>query len=281
MSPYRLDATGKVILVTGATDGLGKAVSVAVAERGGTVLLHGRDQRRLTDTVAEIGVRVPDAIVRAYRADFASLSEVRDMAAAIVECEPRLDVVISNAGIGFPSERRKSLDGNELVLQVNHLAGYLLVRDLSDLLATSAPARIVFVASAGQHAIDFGDFMLREHYDPGIVYHRSKLAQVMTAFDLAPRLPAGVTVNALHPATYMPTKLLTADMRPKASLDQGVNAVVRLALDPQLASMTGGYINVDIPARAHQQAYDVDARRRLRELTDQAIATVLSVEEVS
>ena len=201
MNPHRLDATGKVILVTGATDGLGKAVSLAVAERGGTVLLHGRDQGRLTDTVATIAAQVPDAIVRTYHADFASLSEVRDMAAAIVEREPRLDVVISNAGIGFPSERRESIDGNELVLQVNHLAGYLLVRDLGGLLARSAPARIVFVASAGQHAIDLDDFMLREHYDPAAAYQRSKLAQVMTAFDLAPRLPAGVTVNAVHPST--------------------------------------------------------------------------------
>jgi NAD(P)-dependent dehydrogenase (short-subunit alcohol dehydrogenase family) len=275
MNHHRLDATGKVILVTGATDGLGKAVSFALAERGGTVLLHGRDERRLTDTAAEIAVRAPEAIVRTYRADFASLKDVRDMAATIVDREPRLDILISNAGIGFPSERRESLDGNELVLQVNHLAGYLLVCDLIDLLATSAPARIVFVASAGQQAIDFSDFMLREHYDPGVAYQRSKLAQAMTAFDLALRLPAGVTVNAVHPSTYMPTKLLTGDMQPRTSLDQGVNAVVRLALDPKLATMTGEYINVKVPARGHPQAYDPEARQRLRELTDQAVATAL------
>lgn len=269
------DAAGKVILVTGATDGLGKALSSALAELGATVLLHGRADDRLADAAAQILATAPKAEVRTYRADFASLSEVADMATAIRAREPRLDVLVSNAGIGFPPQRLESVDGYELVLQVNHLAGYLLVRELTDLMARSSPARIVMVASAGQDPIDFDDLMLDRLYDPALAYHRSKLAQIMTAFDLAQRLPSGVTANAIHPSTYMPTKLLADSMDPRTSLSEGVDVVLALALDPVFATVSGEFIKVAEPARAHPQAYDENARVRLREASDRLIRNAL------
>jgi NAD(P)-dependent dehydrogenase (short-subunit alcohol dehydrogenase family) len=270
------DGVGKVVLVTGATDGLGKAVACALAELGATVLLHGRSEDRLADTAAEILASAPTAEVRTYRADFATLTEVADMAATICECEPRLDVLVSNAGVGFPPQRLESADGYELVFQVNHLAGYLLVRDLAKLLAASVPARIVIVASAGQAAIDFDDVMLERHYDPALAYHRSKLAQIMTAFDLAQRLPAGLTVNAIHPSTYMPTKLLADSMEPTTDLSEGVEAVLALALDQAYEEVSGEYINVNEPAQAHPQAYDEEARERLRAVSERAIREALT-----
>jgi NAD(P)-dependent dehydrogenase (short-subunit alcohol dehydrogenase family) len=268
-------AAGKTILVTGATDGLGKALSFALAELGATVLLHGRAEDRLAGTAADIRASAPAAAVRSYRGDFSSLSEVANMAAAICTHEARLDVVVSNAGVGFPPQRLESTDGYELVLQMNHLAGYLLVRELTELLAASVPARIVMVASAGQDAIDFDDLMLDRRYDPALAYHRSKLAQIMTAFDLAKRLPAGVTANAIHPSTYMPTKLLADTMDPRTSITEGVNALLGLALDPALATLNGQYFKVTEPARAHPQAYDESARRRLREASDHLIHAAL------
>ena len=137
-----------VVLVTGATDGLGRAVAASLARSGATVLLHGRSEERLAATLAE----VPGA--RAYRADLASLAEVRRLAAEVLEREPRLDVLVSNAGIGATvpggGARMESADGHELRFAVNYLAGYVLSRELVPLLARSAPARIVHVASAGQ-----------------------------------------------------------------------------------------------------------------------------------
>lgn len=117
--------------------------------------------------------------------------------------------------------------------------------------------------------------MLRRRYEPAVAYHRSKLAQIMAAFDLAQRLPTGVTVNAIHPSTYMPTKLLAHGMDPKSSLDEGVDAVVALALDPTLQQWNGEYIEVTARKQAHPQAYDADARRRLREMSDRLIDSAI------
>jgi NAD(P)-dependent dehydrogenase (short-subunit alcohol dehydrogenase family) len=269
------DAAGTVVLVTGATDGLGKAVAIALAKSGATVLLHGRANERLADVAAQILATTPSAEVRTYRSDFASLLEVANMAAEIRKREPRIDVLISNAGLGFPPKRLTSVDGYELVFQVNHLAGYLLICELTDLLAASKPARIVMVASAGQARIDFDDLMLTDHYEPALAYHRSKLAQIMTTFDLAERLPLGVTANVLHPSTYMPTKLLIESMAPKTSLSEGVGAVLALALDSAFMAVTGHYFNVTELGRAHPQAYDENARAMLRKDSDLLIRIAL------
>jgi NAD(P)-dependent dehydrogenase (short-subunit alcohol dehydrogenase family) len=135
---------------------------------------------------------------------------------------------------------------------------------------TAAPARIVNVASAGQMAIDFDDVMLEDGYDGVRAYCQSKLAQIMHAFDLAEELrDAGVTATALHPATYMPTKIvLDAGVTPASPLEQGLEATWRLVADPSLEGVTGAYFNGTREARADAQAYDADARRRLRELSE-------------
>src|SRR5690242_9341865 len=155
MTTYDLD--GKVVLITGATDGLGRALARDVAAAGGTVLVHGRSEERIAETLAE----VPGA--RAYQADLASLDAVRGLVAEVREREPRLDVLVSNAGIGATrpggDTRQVSADGIELRFAVNYLAGYVLTRGLLDLLTASAPSRIVNVSSAGQVAIDFDDVM--------------------------------------------------------------------------------------------------------------------------
>ena len=132
------------------------------------------------------------------------------------------------------------------------------------------------MASAGQETVDFDDVMLERHYDPALAYHRSKLAQIMTAFDLAQRLPAGVTANAIHPSTYMPTKLLADSMDPTTDLSEGVEAVLALALDQAYEEVSGEYINVNEPAQAHPQAYDEEARERLREVSERAIREALA-----
>jgi NAD(P)-dependent dehydrogenase (short-subunit alcohol dehydrogenase family) len=264
----------QVVLVTGATDGLGRAVAADLAARGATVLLHGRSDARLERTLADLRAATGSDRFRGYRADFAALAEVRALADEILAAEPRLDALVNNAGVGttLPGDgaRMESADGHELRFAVNYLAGYLLTRRLIGLLERSAPARIVNVASAGQIPIDFGDVMLTRGYSGTRAYCQSKLAQVLFTFDLADELrDRGVTATALHPATYMPTKMVLAARGSAVStLDEGVEAVVRLVADPALDGVTGAYFNGTREAGAEAQAYDRDARRALRELSD-------------
>jgi NAD(P)-dependent dehydrogenase (short-subunit alcohol dehydrogenase family) len=261
----------QVILVTGATDGLGRGVAADLASRGATVLLHGRSPERLERTLAELRDETGSEKLRTYRADFASLAEVRAMAAEVTANEGRLDALVNNAGIGFLPEREFSQDGVELVLQVDYLAGYLLTRELLPLIQASAPSRIVFVASAGQAPIDFDDPMMDDGYDAGRAYCQAKLAQINQTMDMAGRLDGDVAVTALHPSTFMPTKILGPGMDPRSTVQEGIDATVRLVADPELEGVTGVYFNVQDAARAMDQAYDPDAQRRLRELSEQLV----------
>jgi NAD(P)-dependent dehydrogenase (short-subunit alcohol dehydrogenase family) len=260
------DLAGKVVLVTGATDGLGRAVAIALAQRGATLLVHGRDRARDEASLAKVqAADSPEA--RLYVADFAVLAEVQSMAEAILTSEPRLDVLVNNAGI-MQDQRQESADGHELTFQVDYLAGFLLTHRLVPLLKRSAPARIVNVASAGQASIDFRDVMLERHWDGWQAYCQAKLAQIMMTFDLAEDLAGtGVTVTALHPATLMPTKMVVGRFAVQSTLEDGVRNTVRLIADPALTSISGRYFNGDQPGKAHRQAYEITARARLRDLS--------------
>jgi NAD(P)-dependent dehydrogenase (short-subunit alcohol dehydrogenase family) len=267
----------QVIMVTGATDGLGRALATELAGRGATLLLHGRDEVRLADTVERIRAENANEKPRTYVADFSSLDEAGGMAERIERDQGRIDVLVNNAGIGttLPGDgvRMESRDGHELRFAVNYLAHFLLTRRLESLIVRSAPARIVNVSSAGQAPIDFDDVMLERAYDGVQAYCQSKLAQVMLTFDLAEELrDAGVTVNCLHPASYMPTKIVMhARGSAVSTLEEGRDATMRLAADAALDGVTGRYFNGQSEARAHPQAYDPDARRRLRELSERLV----------
>jgi NAD(P)-dependent dehydrogenase (short-subunit alcohol dehydrogenase family) len=146
----------------------------------------------------------------------------------------------------------------------------VLTQELLDLLRASAPARIVNVASAGQTPIDFDDVMLERGYRGVRAYCQSKLAQIISTFDLAERLDGtGVTVTALHPATYMPTKIVAS---PTSSLQEGVQATLRLVADPALEGVTGRYYDREREASPDPQAFDANARRWLRELSERLAA---------
>jgi NAD(P)-dependent dehydrogenase (short-subunit alcohol dehydrogenase family) len=152
---------------------------------------------------------------------------------------------------------------------VNYLAGFLLTRLLLPLLQASRPARIVNVASIGQEPLDFDDPMLDRGYSGIRAYRRSKLAQVMSTFDLAGQLrDAGVTVNCLHPATFMDTAMVRmSGIAPASTVEEGADAILRLVLDERLAATTGEFFDGQRPARAIAQAYDAAARERLRDLS--------------
>src|SRR3954447_11806069 len=254
----RFAAMRPTVLITGATDGLGRGVAERLRADGARVLVHGRDEQRL----AAIGGET-------FLADLSSLDEVRRLADDVERSTDELHVLISNAGIGTgrPDERtrQESRDGFELRFAVNYLAGFALTLPLLPLPRRSPPARIVNVASLGQAPLDFDDVMLERDYSGGRAYSQSKLAQITSTMTLAQRLAdTGVTVTSLHPATYMPTKIVLEEAgRSIDTLEEGVDATVRLAVSPELEGVTGGFYDRQAESAAHPQAYDPEAQRRL------------------
>ena len=259
--------TGKAALVTGSTDGVGGLVARKLGQAGARVLVHGRDAERGARVVAEIEASGGAATFLA--ADLSSLEEVRRLASAVQATVGWLDILINNAGIGTAGPRQTSAEGFELRFTVNYLAGFLLTLLLLPLIKNSAPARIVNVSSAGQQPIDFDDVMLTRGYSGARAYCQSKLAQIMFTIDLAAALQGtGITVTCLHPATYMDTSMVRrAGVRPLSTVEEGARAILNLATSPAVAGRTGLYFNGLREARAHAQAYDADARRRLQALS--------------
>ena len=254
------------VFITGATDGLGKALALRLAAEGAEVIAHGRDPVRLGTTGVELNAVATGPRVRTVLADLSDLVQVQRLADDVLELTNNLDAFVSNAGIGsgLPAgrSRQTSFDGYELRFAVNYLAGFRLTLDLLDLLRASAPARVVNVASIGQHPIDFDDLMIEHGYTGSRAYGQSKLAQVMSGFTLAERLsPEAVTVNSLHPATYMPTKMVMQEVGHSIdSLTTGVEATHRLVTAPALAAVSGRFFDRTREATANPQAYDEVAR---------------------
>jgi NAD(P)-dependent dehydrogenase (short-subunit alcohol dehydrogenase family) len=263
--------TGKTVLITGSTDGVGRYVAAKLAAAGAHVLIHGRDEARAKTLADEIR-REGHGKATFHHADLSSLAGARRLAEMVIAGHKRLDVFISNAGIGSMSlgpERRVSADGHELRFAVNYLSGFVLVRLLLPLLKTGAPSRIVNVASLGQHPLDFDDVMLTKGYTGTRAYAQSKLAQIMFTIDLAQELDgSGVTVNALHPATYMNTTMVReGGITPISTVEQGGKAILHLAEGDDMAGQTGLFFNGMQPSKANAQAYDGAARQRLRSLS--------------
>jgi NAD(P)-dependent dehydrogenase (short-subunit alcohol dehydrogenase family) len=267
------------VLVTGATDGLGRSVATELARRGATVLVHGRSRDRGRTTVAEIRAKTGNESVEFYLADLAELHQVSALADEVEDAHPELGVLINNAGIGsgLPDSRsrQESRDGYELRFAVNYLAGFLLTQRLLPLLRRNAPARVVNVASLGQHSLDFDNLMLTRDYSAARAYGQSKLAQIMYTIELAARVPAKeASVNSLHPGTYMPTKIVLEEIgRSVDTLESGTSATVRLAGDPALEGVSGKFFDGERETTANAQAYDPNARRALWELSERLVAT--------
>jgi NAD(P)-dependent dehydrogenase (short-subunit alcohol dehydrogenase family) len=262
---------GKTVLITGSTDGVGRYVALQLAADGARVLIHGRDVARAEALIDAIKQSGHDAPVF-YQADLGSLAGARQLADAVLADHKRLDVLVSNAGIGSQNqgpERQTSADGYELRFAVNYLAGFLLVHRLLPLLKAAAPSRIVNVASLGQHPIDFDDVMITRNYSGSRAYAQSKLAQIMFTVDLAEALKGtGVTANSLHPATYMNTTMVRAGgITPISTVEQGGKAILHLISGDDVANKSGLFFNGMSEARANPQAYDTVARQRLRALS--------------
>jgi NAD(P)-dependent dehydrogenase (short-subunit alcohol dehydrogenase family) len=266
-----MNVSGKTVFITGSTDGVGRYVALQLAKQGANLLIHGRDAERARVVVDEIK-RGGRGTARFYQADLASLAEVRKLADAVIADHKKLDIFISNAGIGsrnYGPERRTSSDGHELRFAVNYLAGFLLAYHLLPIIKAAAPSRIVNVSSLGQAPLDFDDVMLTKDYNGARAYSQSKLSQIMFTIDLAEELKGtGVTVNTLHPATYMNTTMVRAGgTTPISTVEEGGAAILHLATGDDMEGRSGLFFNGMREQRAHAQAYDADARKKLRALS--------------
>ena len=266
-----MNMAGKTVLITGSTDGVGRYVATQLAADGAEVLIHGRDAARAATLVDEIkrgGYEAPTF----YQADLSSLAGARQLAKAVTAEHQRLDVFVNNAGIGsrtLGAGRGESADGFELRFAVNYLSGFLLAYLLLPLLKKAAPSRIVNVASLGQQAIDFDDVMITKNYSGSRAYAQSKLSQIMFTIDLANELKgSGITVNSLHPATYMNTTMVReGGITPISTVEQGGQAILHLVGGDDVAGQSGLFFNGMHEAQANPQAYDEIARQRLRKLS--------------
>ncbi len=263
---------GKRVLVTGATDGIGRETAKALVQLGAEVILHGRNAARLREARHELellgGLELPEP----WRADLAVLDEVRRGAEKLGGAA--LDVLINNAGV-FMNERRLTVDGFEVTLQVNHLAPFLLTHLLLPALEASGAGRVVNVSSVAhtRGKIDPDDFTLARGFSGYGAYAASKLCNVLFTTELARRLGARpVTVNALHPGVVS-TKLLQQGfgMGGPDSLAEGAATSVYLATSDEVASITGKYFVRSREATPARTAQDPALAQRLYDRTATAV----------
>ena len=192
---------GKTIVATGATSGIGEAAVLALAAMGARIVFVARDEGRAKSTMRELQAKAPGLEHRVHLADLSSMAETRRVGAAIAASEPRVDVLVNNAGAMF-AERRVTPEGLELTFALNHMAYFVLTEALRERLVASAPARIVSTASTAHQGacLDFDDLQSAKGYSGFKVYGRSKLANILFTRELARRLAGtGVTANCLHP----------------------------------------------------------------------------------
>ncbi len=270
-APPLPDLTGKVALVTGSTDGLGRDVARRLAAAGAQVLVTGRSVERGDSLVDEI-TRSGKGSARFYRADLASLDQVRRLADAVIRDNKHLDILINNAGVGFvfDTTRKFSAEGYEMHFAVNYLAHYLLTKRLLPLIVASAPSRIINVSSGSQEPIDFDDVMMTKGFNGERGYAQSKLAQVMMTIDMAPELQKrGVLTYSLHPASTMATTMARAlNVKPRSTIAEGVESVVNAITTTE---PSGTFFNELKPWKAQAQAYDAEARAKLRVLSERLV----------
>ena len=258
----------QTILITGATDGVGKCAAINIAKKGACLLLHGRNKEKLDKVIEEIKSLTGNQNIEGFVADFSSIDDVRRLSKDVLATHDKIDILINNAGAGFAASRYGK-DGTELRLAVNYLAPFLLTNLLLPAIKKGAPSRIVNVSSAGQSPVNFDDIMMEKNFDAVTAYCQSKLALIMFTFDLAVELREyNISVNALHPGTYLDTNMVrNANIAPQGAPQSGADAEVFLATSPELKNVSGKYFNVKKEAKANAQAYDAKARKQLKELS--------------
>ncbi len=268
---------GKVCIVTGANSGIGKETARALLSQGATVVMMCRNLQKAEAAKGEID---PDGRASIIPLDLESYDSVRSAAATFLEAHDRLDVLVNNAGLYVPGHRLTA-DGHEATMQINHLGPFLLTHLLREVLARSAPARVVTVASVGHMLgrIDLADFHTqRRRYLASRVYGDSKLANILFTVELARRLDGtGVTANCLHPGAVGSNfaqaesnwlgGLMKLGRHFILSPAKGARTSIYLATSPEVAHVSGRYFVRNQQARPSRAARNADMARKLWDLS--------------
>jgi retinol dehydrogenase-14 len=282
--------TGKTVLITGGTGGIGRAAAIGLASLGARVGITGHDRARADATAAAIVRASGNPAVDVFVADMSSQAEVRRLAAEVLAAYPRLDVLLNNVG-GFWAHRHATADGLEHTFALNHLAPFLLTSLLLDRLIASAPARIVTVSSGAQSMgrIDFDDLMGAHKYSGQAAYNQSKLANVMFTYELARRLEGtGVTATVLHPgmtSTAFGAEDMARGWGPVIAVvrrfmktpEQGADTPIYLASSPDVGGLTGRFFADRRPKESHSASYDTAITARLWQVSADLVGLPVDV----
>jgi NAD(P)-dependent dehydrogenase (short-subunit alcohol dehydrogenase family) len=275
----------KVVIVTGATNGIGFESAKVLAGMDATIIGVGRNPQKCADAASQIKTATGNAKVEFLVADLAVQAQVRQLAATFKQKYNRLDVLLNNAG-GYFAKRETNADGQEMTWALNHLNYFVLTNELLDVLKASAPARIVNVSSgahSGAKGINFEDVEFKTGYSGWSAYSHSKLANVMFTYELARRLDGTkVTATVLHPGFVatgfghnngglMRTGMNVVQKLVAKKPEQGAETSVYLASSPEVEGVTGKYFSDSTETRSSAVSYDVAAQQRLWELSEQMI----------
>jgi retinol dehydrogenase 14 len=277
----------KVCVITGGTDGIGKAAAYGLAVQGARLLVHGRDPDKGARAVAELKASSGNPGIEFLQADFGSLADVRRLAAAVLERTPRVDVLVNNAGSMFV-KRALSKDGYEMTFAVNHLAPFLLTYLLLDTLKSAGGARVVTTASNAHRRakIPFDDLQLTRKYSPMGAYGISKLANILFTRALAKRLAGtAVTATCMHPGlvrtnfgrnnandmSSLAKALMGLVMRFARTPEKGAETVIYLATATEVEGASGGYYVDSKLAPTSSAAQDDEAAERLWHVSERLV----------
>jgi NAD(P)-dependent dehydrogenase (short-subunit alcohol dehydrogenase family) len=273
----KTDFTKKTILLTGATDGLGKLVAKKIAMKGAYLLIHGRNKEKGKRVVKELKELTNNNNIVYYNADYASFQEVYDFGEEILSLHNQIDILINNVGIGAGTatnyNREISKDGMEMRFQVNYLSHVLL----TEILLPVCASNIINIASLGQEPVDFNNIMLEKNYDGYFAYKQSKSALIMYTYDLAERLKGSpVKANAIHPASLMPTKMVLDFLNySQTTVEEGAEAVENILLTEE----SGQFYDGKKISRSISQTYNKEVRKMLKKVSYTLLEKYLNLVE--
>ena len=279
------DMNGKVCLVTGATDGIGKVSARVLAENGAKVIIVGRNPEKSATVLAELKSSSGNENIDLLIADLAVMQEVRDLAEQVISRYHRLDILLNNAG-GYFAKHELTSDGLERTFALNHMSYFLLTNKLMELLKSSAPARIVNVSSGAHYGVDmdFENLNGEQEYKAWKAYQKSKLANVLFTYELLKKVPADITVNCLHPgfvATnfghnnggFIGPVLKIAQRISAIDPEEGAKTSIFLCSAPEVKGVSGKYFYKCQPKTSSRESRNMDTGKRLWQISSDIAST--------
>ncbi len=276
---------GKVCLVTGATDGIGKVSARVLAELGAKVIIVGRNPEKSAIVLAELRSISGNENIDLLMADLAVMQEVRDLAEQVISRYDRIDVLLNNAG-GYFTKHEITSDGLEMTFALNHMSYFLLTNKLMELLKYSAPARIINVSSDAHYGVDmdFENLNGEQEYKALKAYQKSKLANVLFTYELLKKVPGNITVNCLHPgfvATnfghnnggFFGPVLKIAQRISAIDPEEGAKTSIFLCSAPEVKGVSGKYFYKCQPKTSSRESRNMDTGKRLWQISSDIAST--------